>query len=264
MTTTPEEVLASQTHTALNLLPAVFENPLVISGRTCVLCTGPLESGGPLCSQCDRVARNWPNLRLDAVIPLTYAGPRSPQAQQDLRQYKDGRTPELRADAAYRLSYLVWYFTAYHAKCTRRIHGRTEMVALVPSGRVSSRPGPHPLNSLDYFPRSIPRVAITRTIDAQPRAISPDSLNIDSEVAGKTVLLFDDTWTTRASLQSAAIALKRAGAAKVNAVVIGRWLNSGWGPTEALMRDTEARGWDARICPVTRGSCPAPGTGASG
>jgi len=258
MTATPEEVRISQTSTALNLLPAVFENPLFIPGRTCSLCTGPLEGAGPLCSQCDRAARNWPTLKLDAAVPLTYAGPRSPQAQQDLRQYKDGRTEESRADAAYRLSYLVWYFTAYHATCMRTIHGRTEMVALVPSGRANSRPGAHPLNHLDYFPRGIPRVGITRTADAQPRVVSPGSLTIDSDVAGKTILLFDDTWTSGASLQSVAIALKQAGAAKVNAVVIGRWLNGGWGPTDALMRDTEARGWDSRICPVTGGGCPPP------
>jgi orotate phosphoribosyltransferase len=36
------------------------------------------------------------------------------------------------------------------------------------------------------------------------------------------VLLLDDTWTTGASAQSAAMALRRAGAASVATVVLGR------------------------------------------
>ena len=43
--------------------------------------------------------------------------------------------------------------------------------------------------------------------------------------ANEPVLLIDDTWTTGANAQSAAAALKRAGAGPVAAVVIGRHLN---------------------------------------
>jgi phosphoribosylpyrophosphate synthetase len=43
-----------------------------------------------------------------------------------------------------------------------------------------------------------------------------------SDIAGSSVLLFDDTWTTGAHAQSAAWALKRAGAARVAILVIGR------------------------------------------
>jgi orotate phosphoribosyltransferase len=45
---------------------------------------------------------------------------------------------------------------------------------------------------------------------------------------GEGVLLIDDTWTTGASAQSAAAALKAAGAGPVGAAVIGRHVNRNW------------------------------------
>jgi hypothetical protein len=46
---------------------------------------------------------------------------------------------------------------------------------------------------------------------------------------GESILLTDDTWTTGASVQSAAAALKTAGAGAVGALVIGRHVNAGYG-----------------------------------
>lgn len=43
-------------------------------------------------------------------------------------------------------------------------------------------------------------------------------------VAGRHVLLLEDTWVTGASAQSAAVALKRTGAAAVTTVCLARWL----------------------------------------
>ena len=254
MTETPDEVRARQTATALNILPAVFENP-IWPPQTCALCKG--HSRGAVLSAAS------------AVVPLPTGATRSipspcsptpgraaPQARQDLRQYKDGYMQETRDAASYRLSYLVWYFAAYHATCMATANGKTDLVALVPSGHVAKRAGAHPLTNLDYFPRTIARVDMVRILDAVPRQIDPESLRIDTQVAGKTVLLFDDTWTTGASTQSAAVALKRAGAAKVNAVVIGRWLNGGWPPTDTLMSNNPAKSWDPDVCPVTGKACP--------
>ena len=50
------------------------------------------------------------------------------------------------------------------------------------------------------------------------------------------MLLIDDTWTTGASAQSAAAALKQAGAATVAAVVIGRHLNRDWHENDRRIR----------------------------
>jgi predicted amidophosphoribosyltransferase len=45
---------------------------------------------------------------------------------------------------------------------------------------------------------------------------------------GESVLLVDDTWTTGANAQSAAAALKGAGAGRVAALVIGRYVHREW------------------------------------
>jgi orotate phosphoribosyltransferase len=50
------------------------------------------------------------------------------------------------------------------------------------------------------------------------------------------VLLVDDTWTTGANAQSAAAALKRAGAGAVAAVVIGRHVNRDWNDNDRRLR----------------------------
>jgi orotate phosphoribosyltransferase len=53
---------------------------------------------------------------------------------------------------------------------------------------------------------------------------------------GEPVLLIDDTWTTGANAQSAAAALKLAGAGSVAAVVIGRHVNRDWHGNELKLR----------------------------
>ncbi|GAA1922385.1 hypothetical protein GCM10009716_33650 [Streptomyces sodiiphilus] len=64
---------------------------------------------------------------------------------------------------------------------------------------------------------------------------------------GENVLLIDDTWTTGHHAQSAAAALKSAGAGSVAIVVLGRHLNRTFGDTEWLVEQARLRSfsWDA-------------------
>ncbi len=57
-----------------------------------------------------------------------------------------------------------------------------------------------------------------------------------AQLDGRSVLLIDDTWTTGANAQSAAAALKSAGAGRVAAVVIGRHLNREWHENDRRLR----------------------------
>jgi orotate phosphoribosyltransferase len=61
-----------------------------------------------------------------------------------------------------------------------------------------------------------------------PRAFSAEKYEPTIAIEGKSVLLIDDTWTTGANAQSAAAALKAAGAGPIGAVVIGRHVNREW------------------------------------
>ena len=54
------------------------------------------------------------------------------------------------------------------------------------------------------------------------RAVDPGKYNPTEDLHGENVLLIDDTWTTGANVQSAAAALKTAGANRVGVLVIGR------------------------------------------
>ena len=57
------------------------------------------------------------------------------------------------------------------------------------------------------------------------RGVDPGWLRVDGPVAGADVLVVDDTWVSGGSAQSAAVALKLAGARRVAIVVIGRHVN---------------------------------------
>jgi len=81
--------------------------------------------------------------------------------------------------------------------------------------------------------------------DVQPRTFDPRKFGATRHLDGEPVLLIDDTWTTGASAQSAAAALKRAGAGPVAAVVIGRHLNRKWHENDRRLRGiTSPFEWD--------------------
>jgi len=76
---------------------------------------------------------------------------------------------------------------------------------------------------------------------------SPEKFVVTAPIEGRSVLLIDDTWTTGASAQSAAAALKAAGASATAAVVIGRHLNREWHENDRRIRGI-ARPFDWSRC----------------
>jgi orotate phosphoribosyltransferase len=69
------------------------------------------------------------------------------------------------------------------------------------------------------------------------RAVDPGKFNPTADLEGEAVLLIDDTWTTGASVQSAAAALKTAGAGPVGVVVIGRHINDDYGANARRLKE---------------------------
>jgi hypothetical protein len=98
-------------------------------------------------------------------------------------------------------------------------------VAVVPSGR--GRPGTHPLRALvePYLALPWADLAISPGEPVQARDLRPGRFRALARLTGATILLLDDTWTSGSSAQSAAIALKRAGARRVVVVTLGRHVN---------------------------------------
>lgn len=68
-----------------------------------------------------------------------------------------------------------------------------------------------------------------------------------SALWNENVLLIDDTWATGNHVQSAASALKAAGAGSVAVLVLGRHLNSGYGDTATHVEQARLRrfSWDS-------------------
>lgn len=194
--------------------------PQPASGR-CRACQGPARPGYVRCFQCELHAQSAPGLLADAVAPVAYAVKGSPLAR-DLWLYKSGR-PGSRA-AGSRLLLLLLAFLHDHGSRVWRQAGMAapSHACVVPSGR--GRSGPHPLQALAAPYLALPWVGMRPRPGGDPWARSLDAgrFRAGPGAEGAEVLLLDDTWASGASAQSAAVALKQAGARAVAVVVIGR------------------------------------------
>lgn len=166
----------------------------------------------------------------DGVLPISYSVAFG-QLHTSLQQYKRGREPVSRR-LQLQLAAVLWRFLELHEACLARHAGvdAFALVTTVPSSSVE-RDETHPLRALvgDVVAptRSRYRRLLTRSgTPVAERAVDPGKFSPMADLRGEAVLLVDDTWTTGASAQSAAAALKTAGAGAVGAVVIGRHVNT--------------------------------------
>jgi hypothetical protein len=98
-------------------------------------------------------------------------------------------------------------------------------VAVVPSGQ--GRPGAHPLAGIVASCLDLPLIGLSINQKViHIRGVDVDWLRVTGPVADADVLVVDDTWVSGGSAQSAAAALKLAGARRVAIVVLGRHLKA--------------------------------------
>jgi hypothetical protein len=155
------------------------------------------------------------------VAPAAYAIKGSPLAR-DLWLYKSHR-PGARLARANLLALLL-VFLHDHAPGAWAGAGLAAPThaCVVPSGR--GRPGPHPLESLARPYLRLPWAGLVTQVNggAWDRMLDPARFRAAGPLPGAAVLLLDDTWVSGGSAQSAAVALKQAGARTVALVVVGR------------------------------------------
>jgi predicted amidophosphoribosyltransferase len=170
--------------------------------------------------------------RLDAMVPISYSVA-GEQLHHALASYKRLQG-ELARRFALGLAAVLWRHLAMHERCLAQAVGvdAFALVTSVPSserGRAES----HPLHRLvselvgpaqGRYDRLLQRSAAP----VDPHRFSGEKYEPRHGLGGQPVLLIDDTWTTGANAQSAAAALKAAGAGTVAAVVIGRHVNRDW------------------------------------
>ena len=191
----------------------------------CRTCRGPVGAGFARCYQCGLALSQARGLLADAVAPIGLAVRGGPLAD-DLSRYKSDRAAGGPAAAA-RLRELLAGFLRDEGGALWREAGMSagpSAVAVVPSGR--GRPGAHPLAGLVRSCVDLPVVGLSIAPEViHTRGVDVDWLRVTGPVAGADILVVDDTWVSGGSAQSAAAALKLAGAHRVAIVVLGRHVN---------------------------------------
>lgn len=208
---------------------------------SCRTCRGPAQPGFARCYQCDLASSQLPGLLADAVAPIGYAVKGGPLAT-DLWRYKSGRAGA--AESAARLRDMLAAFLRDHGDRVWRaaaMSGGPGVAATVPSGQ--GRPGAHPLAGLVASCAGLPTagLAVAAGGAARGRGVSVGWLRVHGPVAGADVLLVDDTWVSGGSAQSAAAALKLAGACHVAIVVLGRHVDPADPRSAGLLRALRAK-----------------------
>jgi predicted amidophosphoribosyltransferase len=208
---------------------------------------GP-RAGPDVCRTCFNFTRGYERCYacahnpawIDVVAPVSYSVARE-QLHHALAKYKR-LTGEVARRLAVELAAVLWRFLAGHERCVARAAGAPnfELVTTVPSGD-RERDEQHPLHWVVGEVVGPTRDRYERLLTRSPSEVPAREFGASKYVAGRPlsgqpVLLIDDTWTTGANAQSAAAALKSAGAGPVAAVVIGRHLNREWHENDRRLR----------------------------
>ena len=193
----------------------------------CAVCRGRAPAGFRHCYRCSSHRRCAPGLLADLVVPISYSVGGTAYSAA-LWQYKSAVAETASRDiarTALRLRLLV--FLHDHGPClwSHAGVGAPTHVAVVPSGRGCA--GTHPLRVLaePYLTLPWAGLVIRPGELVLGRDMRVDRFRATGRLANARVLLLDDTWTSGASAQSAAAALKLAGARSVVTVILGRHLN---------------------------------------
>jgi len=226
---------------------AIFPPEPVGRPGVCALCRGPARPGFARCYQCGRHDQVGRGLLADAVVPISYAVKGTAFATS-LWRYKSWRGPDPVARTS--LLALLLAFLHDHGRCVWRHAGMAApgRLAVVPTG--CGRPGPHPLLELAGPYLRLPVTGLVTRPGEQGRDPNPDRFIAERARPGASVLLLDDSWVSGASAQSAAAALKRAGARHVAVVVLGRHVDPADRLSAPLAARLAARGYDPDRCAV--------------
>jgi predicted amidophosphoribosyltransferase len=169
---------------------------------------------------------------LDVMVPITYSEHLG-QMHTALRSYKDG-PDEVQAYALPRLTAILWRFLDAHEGCVAAAAGveQFDLVTTVPSSTPEADERRTGLRTMVEWCEPISsryERILAATGNALPgRAYSEERYEAEWRIDGVRVLLIDDTWTAGGHAQSAAYALREAGADAVALVVIGRHVRPDW------------------------------------
>jgi predicted amidophosphoribosyltransferase len=217
---TVEEASASYESAMRNVLPG--------GDGVCAICKTFINPAYAVCIPCERQPDH-----LDAVAPITYSEHLG-QLHTALRGYKDGFYPQVRRYAMVRLAAILWRFLERHEECVASAAGVAsfDAVTTVPSSMPADDEARSGLRTMVGWCVPV-RERFGRLLRAtgdvpSSRAYDPRRYACDEPLVGAAVLLIDDTWTGGGHAQSAAHALRDAGASGIGLVAIGRHVQPDW------------------------------------
>ncbi|MGJ7907882.1 hypothetical protein ACOQFL_15540 [Actinopolyspora sp. H202] len=251
----------------LDRVGGFFRNTVRRNGETCSVCTGPVASPGAKdCGVCALRRAEFGNRLADQVVPLTYVrGNQQQKKHQSAHTVLSYKRPSAAEKSVKDLCLMIMAATSIHASCIAALMNRMwQSVTFVPS---VNNPGPsHPVAQLArqvaFNNDADNRLTLDLGpgIELDPRAVRSDRFVVPEHyrdrVAGKHVLLVEDTWTSGAKVQSAAVALREAGADHVTALCAARWCRHDWESHRWLL-DSRTEPYDAYVCPVSDDICSA-------
>ena len=239
---------------------ARYENFLlpVLSPRdgVCATCKRSVTSGWPRCYQCKgHLALPY---RADVVAPVALAVEHE-QWAHELSGYKNSSSPAARSSMALGIGAVLWRWLDAHEACIRQSAGSDDfpIVTSVPSTQGRAQ---HPLPRLltgivkPIADRYAGLLRANPSYPAGSRDARLDRFLTDRRLHGESIMLIDDQWTSGGHAQSAACALKLAGAGRVAVVVLGRRFDRSLArpdyreAAEAYYRAAKSQGWSWSVC----------------
>jgi predicted amidophosphoribosyltransferase len=211
------------------LLERSMQNPAPPGPGICPRCRGFPNEGYTLDYGCGHTPDH-----LDALVAISYE-PEGGQLHTALRGYKDDPRERVRAAFRRQLAAVLWRFLHRHEACLAAAAGAPAfgVVAVVPSKTSAADAERGQLRKLvgetcRHTAERFEALACPTDRGSAEREFDHGRFAAVRRLDAEHVLLVDDTWTTGASAQSAAWALKQAGAATVALVAIGRYVKPDW------------------------------------
>lgn len=217
------------------LRPGLVPVPIAQVG-VCRLCHSGVNPGYQVCYPCHSAGFLSPQ----EIVPITMSVERG-LLHDHLRGYKDDIADDARRQKTNRLAALTSMFLGRHGDCL----GPFDSVVTVPSDRRDAA-----VDIVDSVRRLRARhaPALEATSVDVDRALDPGRFRVTRSVAGERVLIFDDTFTTGASVFSAAAALRSAGAEVADILCVGRHVRRSFGPSAEMLSWLEGRPWWDERC----------------
>ena len=229
--------------------------PIPPSGLgVCGICHSSVDgSDYDHCYPCNQ-AREFLQGDVPKVVPISLEV-EGKQLHHVLRGYKDARNAVVCNRFAYQLAALSEIFWRRHMTCIEPF----DAIATVPSSSRNAFEAVVQRNAFEAVVQRSPRLTgLHRPVLKRIRTVKHHTLDkaqfkvAREQVEGRQIVLVDDTFTTGATVFSAAQAIRDVGGLVENIVVIGQYIKRSDPPSAKLINRLRREPWDLTECVCCR------------